>query len=81
MLPTYPAELKGVSSKPTIVSIRVVIDTGGKVLKAEPLPQQNVHQLFIREALHAAELWRFQPAQRGGKPVASESILRFSFTQ
>jgi outer membrane biosynthesis protein TonB len=70
-----------VSSKPTIVSIRVVIDAGGRVLKTEPLPQQNVHQLFIREALHAAGLWRFQPARRGDEPVASESVLRFSFSQ
>jgi hypothetical protein len=81
ILPTFPPELKGVSSKPTIVSIRVVIDAGGRVLKTEPLPQQNVHQLFIREALHAAGLWRFQPARRGDKPVASESVLRFSFSQ
>jgi TonB family protein len=79
--PTYPPELKGVSSKPTVVSIRVVIDKTGKVIKVEPLPQQNVHQLFVREALHAAELWRFQPARRGDEPVASESVLRFSFNQ
>ena len=81
ILPAYPPELKGVTSKPTVVSIRVVIDAGGKVLKVEPLPQQNVHQLFVREALHAAQLWHFQPARRGGIPVASESVLRFSFTQ
>ncbi len=79
--PTYPPELKGVSSKPIVVAIRVVIDKAGKVLKAEPLPQQNVHQLFVREALHAAELWRFQPARRGDEPVASESVVRFSFIQ
>ena len=81
ILPAYPPELKGVSSHPTIVSIRVVIDKGGKVLKAEPLPRQNAHQLFVREAIHAAELWRFQPARRGDEPVASESVLRFSFSQ
>jgi hypothetical protein len=81
ILPGYPPELKGVSSKPIVVAIRVVIDKGGKVVKAEPLPQQNVHQLFVREALHAAELWRFQPARRGEEPVGSESVLRFSFSQ
>ena len=69
------------SSKPTVVVIRVAIDKAGKVVKSEPLPQQNVHQLFIREALHAAELWRFQPARRGDEPVASESVVRFSFIQ
>lgn len=79
--PTFPPELKGVYSKPTTVSIRVVIDKSGKVVKAEPLPQQDAHQLFVREALHAAELWRFQPAHRGDEPVASESVLRFTFSQ
>ena len=79
--PTFPEELRAVSLKPAKVSIRVFIDKTGKVVKAEPLPQQTVHKLFIQEAVHAAERWRFQPARRGSEPVASESILRFSFAQ
>lgn len=79
--PTFPAELKTLYLKATVVAIRVVIDKNGKVLKAEPLPQENAHKLFILEAVHAAQLWKFQPARRGDEPVASESILRFSFKQ
>lgn len=77
--PAFPAELRPMAYKPTSVAVRVAIDESGKVLKAEPLPQQNVHKLFILEAVRAAALWKFQPARRGDKPVASESILNFSF--
>jgi hypothetical protein len=77
--PTFPEELRPMAFKPTLVSIRVAIDENGKVLKAEPLPQQNVHKLFVSEAVRAAMLWKFQPARRGDKPVPSESVLNFSF--
>lgn len=79
--PTYPAQFKLLALKPTVVAIRVTIDKTGKVLKAEPLPQESAHKLFIMEAVHAAALWKFQPARRGDEPVASESILHFTFSQ
>ena len=79
--PTYPFELRSLSLKSAIVAVRVTIDKTGKVQKAEPLPEGNVHQLFIMEAIHAAQLWKFQPARRGEEPVPSQSLLRFTFNQ
>lgn len=79
--PTFPFELRSLSLKPTVVAVRVTIDKNGKVQKVEPLPQGNIHRLFIMEAVHAAQLWKFQPARRGDEPVPSESVLRFTFNQ
>jgi TonB family protein len=79
--PAFPFELRSLSLKPTVVAVRVTIDKTGKVQKVEPLPQGNIHRLFIMEAVHAAQLWKFQPARRGDEPVPSESVLRFTFNQ
>ena len=78
--PSFPAELRSVTLKPEVVEVRVTIDKTGRVVKAEALTQ-NVHRFFIDEAIHAARLWRFQPAQRGEEAVQSESILHFVFTR
>lgn len=79
--PKFPAEFKSLTFKPTLVEIRVTVSMDGKVIKAEPLPQPNVHQLFIKEATYAARSWRFRPAMRGDQPVSSEVILRFNFSK
>jgi len=79
--PIFPPNLKTLVFKPVTVAVRVTIDKTGKVLKAEPVPQGNIHQFFITEAVHAAQLWTFQPAQRDNQPVASESVLNFAFRQ
>jgi outer membrane biosynthesis protein TonB len=36
---------------------------------------------FAKQAMQAAQRWRFKPAQADGKAVASTWILRFHFTQ
>jgi outer membrane biosynthesis protein TonB len=79
--PAFPFELKSVALKPTIVDVQVTIDANGKVLKAEPLHPENIHQLFLREAAHAARLWRFRPALSGDQPVSSEFVVRFTFSR
>jgi len=79
--PVFPAELRSLAFKPTIVAIQVAIDKNGKVVKAKPLPQERAHKLFVINAVHAAESWKFQPARRGDEPVASEYVLRFTFSQ
>lgn len=79
--PTYPAELQFLTTKAVVVAVRVSIDAQGKVRKAVPIPEGSVHRLFIMEAVHAAQLWRFRPALQGNQPVPSESILRFTFTR
>jgi TonB family protein len=79
--PTFPPQLKSLVLKPTTVAVRVTIDKNGRVLKAEPLPQANIHKFFIVEAVHAAQLWKFQPARRGDDAVSSELVLQFAFKQ
>lgn len=79
--PTYPFELRSLRLKSTVVAVRVTIDKTGKVQKVEPLPEGSVHRLFIMEAVHAAQLWKFQPARRGDETVPSQSVLRFTFNQ
>ena len=79
--PRFPPDLKALVFKPVTVAVRVSIDKSGKVLKAEPLLEGNIHQLFITEAVHAARLWTFQPAHRGKEAVPSESVLHFAFKQ
>jgi len=79
--PIFPPNLKTLVSKPVTVAVRVSIDANGKVVKASALPQANVHQFFITEALHAVRLWVFQPARRGNEPVPSELVLQFVFRQ
>ncbi len=78
--PEFPMELKSVIIKPQVVEVRVTIDKTGKVLRAEPVNQGNIHKLLIDAALRAAPFWKFQPARRGEEPVLSETILRFVFT-
>jgi hypothetical protein len=79
--PIFPPDLRALIFKTLTVAVRVTIDTNGKVLKAEPLPQGNIHRLFVAEAIHAARLWTFQPAQRGNEAVPSDSVLHFTFRQ
>jgi protein TonB len=75
----FPPELKSLVYKPRVVEIRVAIDKSGKVVKAEPVPQEGVHQFLINAAVRAAQLWKFQPARQGDQPVAGELVLQFVF--
>jgi proteasome lid subunit RPN8/RPN11 len=62
------------------VEIRVHIDDRGVVVKAEPVPGKTpASKLLVSAARQAARQWRFEPAWRGSRPVASELILKFQF--
>jgi TonB family protein len=64
------------------VSVRVTVsvDPHGSVTDAKPLDIQSPEEkLLAPYAVQAAKLWRFDPARRGGAPVASETVIVFHF--
>jgi hypothetical protein len=62
------------------VEIRVHIDDKGRVVKAEPLPtKEPMSNSLVGAARNAALHWQFEPAWRGNRPVASESVLKFQY--
>ena len=79
IMPRFPAELKSLLVNNTAIEIQVSIDSGGKVVRAEPVPMQNAHLMLIQAALDAARSWTFRPATLGAKAVSSEMILKFDF--
>ncbi len=75
-----PPELaKNLTVNNTMVEVNVNIDAAGKVTKAVAVPQKNVSGFLLSAATKAAQLWRFQPAKRGGEPVSSELTVQFYF--
>ena len=74
--PKYPADLKkqGIAG---LVKVQVVVDARGRVQDARVT--QGAHPLLDRAALDAVRQWRFQPAVRGGKPVAQKVMVPFRF--
>jgi len=62
------------------VQIRVQIDDKGAVTKAEPVPgKERVNSVLVNAARDAALRWRFEPAWRDSRPVASEVVLKFQY--
>jgi TonB family protein len=62
------------------VSVRVTVDASGNLSNAA-FDSPGPSKYFARQAMQAAQHWRFKPAQADGKPVSSVWILRFHFTQ
>jgi TonB family protein len=61
------------------VSIRVAVDAGGNVSNAA-FDSPGPSRYFARQAMQAAQHWRFKPAQVDGKAVSSTWLLHFHFT-
>ena len=77
-----PTLSPGASTEASVmeVEMRVHIDDKGRVVKAEPLPtKEPVSNSFVGAARNAALQWQFEPAWRGTRPVASESVLKFRY--
>jgi TonB family protein len=70
-IPPVPTEI-GTQGGP-VMSVRVVINTSGKVTEASI--QQASHPLYDRLVLAATKDWVYQPAKMNGKPVTSEKIV------
>jgi len=78
--PTVPAAAGAEVTSLVEVEVRVHIDDKGAVVKAEALPgKASVSSLLVSAARSAALSWRFEPAWRGSRPVASELILKFQY--
>jgi protein TonB len=77
--PTFPPELQSLAVTRKVIEVTVTIDKTGTVTNAEAIPQKNTSLFLINSAVSAARLWKFQPALRDNKPVASESVLQFVF--
>ena len=60
------------------VSVRVDVDQTGGVSNAE-LASRGPSAYFARLALESARNWKFKPAQRNGKSVASTWMLHYEF--
>jgi Gram-negative bacterial TonB protein C-terminal len=62
------------------VNVQVHVDENGTVREAEPLPLNGGYKsLLAAQALTAARLWRFKPAEVNGKRVPSTYIINFKF--
>lgn len=76
---------RGVGSKITTdveLDVEVGIDVKGKVTRARVVSTKGAAAgLLAIEALKAAQLFRFQPAQENGLNVASVMVLTFRFDQ
>lgn len=70
-IPPVPTGVNGLGS-PT-ASVRVEIDTDGKVIKATM--QQSAHPLYDRQVIQATRDWLYIPAMLNGQPVPSEKVV------
>jgi TonB family protein len=61
----------------TQIEVRVSIDAAGKVTAVAPVSTENAYLTGL--AVSTARQWRFEPAKRNGRPVASEVKLVFPF--
>ncbi len=79
VVPPFPAYLKAVVPRPTMIEVKVSIDVHGRVVKAEPASPELGPPVLVAAATNAARLWRFKPARKGTEPIASELVLQFLF--
>jgi TonB family protein len=83
--PVTPAVPRGVGPMITTdvqVDVAVAIDANGKVTGARVASTKGTAAGFLTiEALKAAQLFRFQPAQENGRNVASSMVLTFRFAR
>lgn len=74
--PLYPSELRGKKLE-GVVTLIFVVDETGKV--QNPRVEKSTHPAFEKPALEAIRQWRFEPALRGGKRVASPVRIGIRF--
>lgn len=65
--PIYPYAAKRAKKEGT-VTVRLVIDPEGRVLKVELQPGPD-NEIFAKATLQAVKRWRFKPAEKNGKRV------------
>ncbi len=60
------------------ISLKVAVDAGGNVQQATFLTE-GPSKYFARQAMQAAQQWKFAPPQVNGQAVASAWVVRFGF--
>lgn len=73
--PKITAQMRNRS--PATVVVAFIVDPGGRVSDAKVL--KSTDTLFNSSALSAVKQWRFEPAQRGGKPVEARMRQAIEF--
>jgi hypothetical protein len=80
VLPTLRSSLASVLEPGTVVRVRVLVDSRGRVKRAETVGDlQNVDIGIQKAAVNAAKQWRFAPAKLNGKRVSSAHTIVFQF--
>ncbi|MBQ8173234.1 MAG: energy transducer TonB [Mailhella sp.] len=68
--PNYPPEARRAKREGQVM-VRIVIDTGGRVINARILPGPDT-EIFGETTLKAVKRWRFRPGEKLGQKVACE---------
>jgi len=76
VLPDAPQKARDTIQGKVRISVKVHVDESGRVIQAA-FDSPGPSQYFAGLALKAAQLWKFAPAQMGGRNVPSEWVLRF----
>lgn len=75
--PRYPPQALRMGAGGT-VRVKVIVAADGSVERQE-LTTSSGNRYLDRAALEAVRRWRFQPATRGGQPVAAEVTVPIDF--
>jgi len=80
LMPAMPTPNQVWRGEPMLIDVLVQIDVEGTVIAAVARNSKTPAGAFLGKlATEAAQQWKFEPAQAGGKKVPSEMLLRFQF--
>lgn len=77
-MPDVPREASNTIHGTVSVSVRITADETGTVSNAE-LASRGPSAYFARLAVESARNWKFKPAQKNGRSVASTWMLHYQF--
>ena len=80
VMPEVSASARNTIEIPLKISVRVDVDSSGKVTKAK-LAGREKSRYFARLALQAAQKWEFTPPQVDGQSRNSTWMLNFRFSR
>jgi RNA polymerase sigma factor (sigma-70 family) len=75
--PQYPLEMRrnGITGN---VTVRMTIDAKGDVTEATPIHSSRVE--FDDAAVQAVKQWKFEPGQKNGQPVTTQTDIKIVFS-
>jgi hypothetical protein len=79
--PMLPNVLRHNLFSPAVVEVTVSVDESGRVVSARTPVYEGAALHIAQFAKDAAQRWRFRPALRNDRPVASEYRIRFTFVR